>query len=81
MHIQQILGYERGGHGSCKGDSGGPIVKFETSGENVHYVQIGIVQGGIGRCGSRRYPGIYVRLDDPEILDFVPYLLQQSNSI
>lgn len=32
---------------------------------------MGVVQGGFGGCGSRDFPGIYVRLEDEDILDFV----------
>lgn len=67
------LGYEFPNTGSCKGDSGGPIVYFypgNRAGEDK-YIQIGIVQGGIGLCGYPQYPAIYVRLEDKEVLDFV----------
>ena len=60
-----------GGTGSCDGDSGGPIVQFVTDDTDPHYVQLGIVQGGIGRCGSRSFPGIYVRIGNDDILRFI----------
>jgi hypothetical protein len=30
-----------------------------------------MVSGGLGECGDSRFPGIYVRLDHPEVLDFI----------
>jgi hypothetical protein len=34
------------------------------------YIYIGIVQGGI-ECGNEYLPGIFTRLTNPNILDFV----------
>ena len=36
-----------------------------------HYVQVGVVHGGIGDCGSKVFPGIYARLEDEENLNFI----------
>ena len=57
--------------GSCKGDSGSPLMIFNTS--EARYVQVGIVAGGIqpDSCGDKNYPGIFTRIDHPEIYDFV----------
>ena len=30
-------------------------------GEEPYYVQVGVVHGGIGECGSKDFPGIYAR--------------------
>ncbi len=57
------------GPGSCKGDSGGPLVKFDDSTEK--YEQVGIVQGGVSECGDEDYPGVFVRVGDREILNFI----------
>ncbi len=64
-----ISGLEVGGPGSCKGDSGGPIVKFIDVEDR--YVLVGIVEGGIGKCGNSDYPAIYIRVGDREILSFI----------
>ena len=34
-------------------------------------VQIATVQGGIGECGDVDYPGLFVRLDDPSVWNFI----------
>ncbi len=67
------LGYEFGNYGSCKGDSGGRLIRYDyVDGlDNARYVQVGIVQGGVGRCGSSDFPSIYVRLENQEVLDFI----------
>ncbi len=73
--ITQIstIGYEFGGSGSCKGDSGGPLMRYtyEDGPSSAKFVQQGIVQGGVGTCGSKDFPSIYVRLRDPEVLEFI----------
>ena len=73
IHITLYIGYEIGGYGSCKGDSGGPIAYFSTEHNSGQYrfIQLGIVQGGIGTCGDPTLPAIYVRLEDKEVLQFI----------
>jgi len=58
-----------GNQGSCKGDSGGPLVTqdFETD----QWIQIATVQGAIRDCGDVDYPGLYIRLDDPNVFSFI----------
>ncbi len=55
--------------GACKGDSGGPLQLFDF--KNLRYQQVGIVHGSVHNCGQSSFPGIYVRLDDPAIFDFL----------
>ncbi len=64
-----------GGFGSCKGDSGGPLVYFSTLDGSRKYVQVGIVVGGIGRCGNNIFPGVYVRTSDKKVLDFIKSIM------
>lgn len=80
MIFLTILGYELGNFGSCSGDSGGPIVRLLTSPPNIRYIQVGIVQGGVGDCGDSQYPGIYIRLDDPDILAFIQSVVDQGST-
>ncbi len=35
------------------------------------YEQVGVVSGGVGRCGDADIPGVYVRMADPEVNAFV----------
>jgi trypsin len=51
---------------SCYGDSGGPLFTGGTTAP----VQIGVVSWGIG-CGMTGYPGIYSRLSNPAIAEFI----------
>ena len=64
-------GYAAGSQGSCKGDSGGPLVKYDTKGAAPHYIQVGMVQGGIAKCGDQAIPSIYIRLEDFEVWNFI----------
>ena len=68
------------GFGSCDGDSGGPVAVLEDSDLPHRFMQVGLVQGGVGACGDRDMPGIYVRLKDPEILNFIYETLGKSAS-
>ena len=52
-----------------QGDSGGPLFYFDTDLER--YFQGGIVSGGLGECGQERIPGVFVRVDHPEVLGFI----------
>jgi len=62
-------GHELRTDGPCFGDSGGPLVIFDTN--TKRYFEIGVVHGSVGECGSRFIPGIYARLEHPEIINFV----------
>ena len=63
--------FKRGGEGSCFGDSGGPLVVFNTEGNSPFHVQVGVVRGAAGECGSEHFPDIYARLDDFKILRWI----------
>ena len=60
-----------GGPGSCPGDSGGPLVRFVTNSARPHYVQMSVVHGGVGRCGSKEFPGVYGRVAQAKVLKFI----------
>ena len=66
--------------GSCKGDSGSPLSVFNTS--ESRYVQVGIVAGGIqpDACGDKNYPGVFTRIDNPEIADFIESKLSKKGN-
>jgi hypothetical protein len=52
-------GYEAGGHDSCSGDSGGPLMVYQPAEDG--WVQVGVVSWGIG-CAEPYYYGVYARL-------------------
>jgi len=41
-------------------------------------IQIAVVQGGVQNCGDIDYPGIFVRLDDPEVLNFIKSVVNNN---
>lgn len=63
-------GAATGATGTCFGDSGGPLV-VEKVRPRRRFVQMGVVQGGIGNCGSVHYPDVFVSLEHGEIFEFV----------
>ena len=62
-------GEDTGNQGSCKGDSGGPLMYLDSDTER--WIQIATVHGGIRDCGDVDFPGLYIRLDDPSVLNFI----------
>ena len=36
-----------------------------------NWLQVALVSGGVGECGNKRFPGIYVRLNNPDIYQFI----------
>ena len=53
-------------HGACRGDSGGPMV---TEINDIFY-QIAVTHGSLVEC-SNKLPGIFVRIDNPQILNYI----------
>ena len=59
------------GQGSCRGDSGGPLLIFHDDPTDRYFIQVAVVSGGKDyRCHGTA-PGIYTRLDDPEVLNWI----------
>jgi hypothetical protein len=55
---------------SCDGGSGGSLVLFST--KEFQYTIIGMPARGItSNCNNQDYPEIFIRLDHPEVLEFV----------
>ena len=52
-----------------------------TDVETKRWTQIATVQGGIGECGDDEYPGIYVRLDNAPVYDFIDNVLHNSTFV
>ena len=38
---------------------------------NIRSVQLGILHGGVTPCENDKYPGIYNRIDQPDILAWI----------
>ena len=66
-------GDEAGSAGSCPGDSGGPLMKFDY--EASCYKLVGILHGSKDACDEGDNildePGLYTRLEDPDIFNFL----------
>ncbi len=54
-------GYQTGGVDACSGDSGGPLMVWDSA--TLQWVQTGIVSAGAG-CAEPGYYGLYTRLAD-----------------
>ena len=63
----------RGGTDTCQGDSGGPLL-VPTS---VGFRQAGITSWGAG-CADKDYPGVYARIGDAKLRDFVAALVPSA---
>ncbi|XP_065078770.1 CLIP domain-containing serine protease B15-like [Ochlerotatus camptorhynchus] len=62
----------REGEDSCRGDSGGPLMREHGL---VNY-QIGIVSFGAYKCGTKGHPGVYTKLID--YLDWIEEIMTQN---
>ena len=48
---------------------GSPLLNYNPT--KMTYTQIGLVSGAIGECGDGRFPTVYVRINHPEIMEFI----------
>ena len=55
--------------GSCKGDSGGPLMIFDWI--TKKWTLVGSIVGQIKECGNQEYPGLYVRISQRVVFDFI----------
>ena len=72
-------GIEFGMQGACRGDSGGPLQIFDTN--TYRYYQVAVVHGALRDCGDPLFPGVYVRLEDPEILSFIESAIKDDSEL
>jgi secreted trypsin-like serine protease len=68
-----------GGQGSCLGDSGGPLMYYDL--DTNSWIQFATVQGSVGDCGDKEYPGIYIRLDHVAVLSFISKTIKKTGII
>lgn len=64
----------RYGKDTCQGDSGGPLFQPSPLGG---YIQLGVTSWGVG-CAERGFPGVYARLTNKDIGNFI---LQETGGI
>lgn len=55
-------GWLGGGPDTCAGDSGGPLLVFDSARQK--WLQVGITSFGSNDCGTPGYPGVYTRLSE-----------------
>lgn len=63
------------GRDSCKGDSGGPLLRLVTT----NWYQVGVVSFGAKRCGRKGYPGIYTNV--AKYLDWISDVVNESHCL
>ena len=47
------------------------LKRLEEDPNNIRMVQVGILHGGVRECENNIYPGIYNRIDQPDILAWI----------
>ena len=57
----------RTGKDTCQGDSGGPLFQKSPDGG---YIQLGVTSWGAG-CAAKGFPGVYTRLSNKKIGNFI----------
>ncbi|XP_039431833.1 CLIP domain-containing serine protease B15-like [Culex pipiens pallens] len=61
------------GRDSCKGDSGGPLLRLVAT----NWYQVGVVSFGAKRCGSEGFPGIYTNV--AKYLDWISDVVNENH--
>ncbi|XP_043272974.1 CLIP domain-containing serine protease 2-like [Venturia canescens] len=61
---------------SCRGDSGGPLMSLERAPDGKRkWTVVGIISFGPEPCGTRHWPGVYVK-----VADYLPWILAKVRS-
>ena len=72
----------RGGDKACVGDSGSPLMVFDTTKTPPTWVHIGLVHGGVVCSDFYKnldFPEIFTRTEDFEVLEFVRNFIDGDN--
>ncbi|MEI6746718.1 MAG: serine protease [Methylococcaceae bacterium] len=69
-------GFVGGGKDSCIGDSGSPLFSYLASAKTG--VQTGIASWGGSPCAAKNTYGVYTRISNPEINDFIRQEMQRT---
>ncbi|KAK9721049.1 Regulatory CLIP domain of proteinase [Popillia japonica] len=69
--VQLCAGGVRG-QDSCRGDSGGPLMKTITVNGSMNYYVLGVVSFGPSPCGMEGWPGVYTR-----VTKYVPWIISK----
>lgn len=59
---------------SCRGDSGGPLMKLMNKNQQLFWVLYGIVSYGAYPCGQKNIPGVYTKVD--QYVDWIQFKLR-----
>ncbi len=57
--------------GTCKGDSGGPLLVDTYDKNGITVVQAGVLHGGAETCSNKKFPAIFNRISNPSIYDWI----------
>jgi len=60
-------GNRRASEGTCRGDSGGPLLIDEYMDGEFITIQNGVLHGSLQSCSNQKYPAIFSRLSNPDI--------------
>lgn len=70
MADTQICALGENGKDSCKGDSGGPLMRSISTTDEIWYVA-GIVSFGPAYCGTENVPGVYT-----DVFHYIRWILE-----
>jgi secreted trypsin-like serine protease len=69
LWAKQVCAGGGNGANSCKGDSGGPLMKIGIESEQYFFYAAGVESFGPDLCGSQNRPGVYTKVS--EYIDWI----------
>ncbi|XP_072929943.1 CLIP domain-containing serine protease HP8-like [Epargyreus clarus] len=66
----------RAGQDTCRGDSGGPLLRVVSENYNFNWYLFGVTSYGVRKCGSTGKPGIYTRVT--AFMDWIVQTLEEN---